>query len=135
MKIKLLSIFVALTLVACASSVTQQEIAQAKFPPQPNQTAVDKEVNAYIKSVVNNPDMPTKECSPPRKAWARALAFEAPKFGWMVVCDVNPKQRSGGDGPMKTYMFLFAADGNYTYDPSSFSNINNNVQFLDLISK
>ena len=34
---------------------------------------------------------------------------------------------------MKTYMFLFTADGNYTYDPSSFTNINNNVQFLDLI--
>jgi len=135
MKIKLLSIFVALTLVACASSVTQQEIAQAKFPPQPNQAAIDKEVNAYIKSAIANPDMPTKECSPPRKAWARALAFEAPKFGWMVVCDVNPKQRSGGDGPMKTYMFLFTTDGNYTYDAASFSNINDNVQFLDLIKK
>ena len=133
MKAKLLSVLVALTLAACAAPVTQQEIAQAKFPPQPNQVAIDKEVNAYIKSAISNSDMPTKECAPPRKAWARTLAFEAPKFGWMVVCDVNPKQRSGGDGPMKTYMFLFTADGNYTYDPSSFTNINNNVQFLDLI--
>lgn len=133
MKIKLLSIFTALTLAACAARVTQQEIAQAKFPPAPNQASVDKEVNTYLKSAMSNPDMPTKECSPPRKAWARALAFEAPKFGWMVVCDINPKQRSGGNGPMKTYMFLFTADGNHVYDPSSFGNINNNVQFLDLI--
>jgi hypothetical protein len=135
MKTKFISLFVGLALVACAAPVTQQEIARAKFPPQPNQAVVDKEVNAYIKSAISNPDMPTKECSPPRKAWARALAFEAPKFGWLVVCDVNPKQRSGGDGPMKTYMFLFATDGNYAYDASSFSNINNNVQFLDLINK
>jgi hypothetical protein len=132
MKTKLLSIFAALTLAACAVPVTQQEIAQAKFPPVPNQAAVDKEVNAYLKSALNSPDIPTKECSPPRKAWARALAFEAPKFGWIVVCDINAKQRSGGDGPMKTYMFLFTNDGNHVYDSSSFGNINNNVQFLDL---
>ena len=133
MKTKLLSLSAALTLVACAAPVTQQEIAQAKFPPQPNKAAVDKEVNTYLKSALNNPDMATKECSPPRKAWARALAFETPKFGWMVVCDVNAKERSGGDSPMKTYMFLFANDGNYTYDAASFGSLNNNVQFLDLM--
>lgn len=133
MKTKLLSLVAALALGACASPVTQQEIAQAKFTPQPNQAAVDKEVNTYLKSAVNNPDMAKKECSPPRKAWARALAFEAPKFGWMVVCDINAKERSGGDGPMKTYMFLFTTNGNFAYDSSSFGNINNNVQFLDLI--
>ena len=135
MKTKIISLVAALALAACAAPVTQQEIAQAKFPAQPNQAAVDKEVNAYLKSALNNPDLATKECAPPRKAWARALSFEAPKFGWMVVCDVKAKERSGGDGPMKTFMFLFAADGNYTYDASSFGNINNNVQFLDLIKK
>ena len=133
MKLKVLSIFTVLTLVACAAPVTQQEIAQAKFAAQPNQAAIDKEVNTYIKSAVNNPEMATKECSPPRKAWARAIAFEKPKFGWMVVCDVKAKDRSSGDTTMKTYMFLFATDGNFMYDPSSFANINNNVQFLDLM--
>lgn len=133
MKLKVLSIFTAWTLVACAAPVTQQEIEQAKFAAQPNQAAIDKEVNTYIKSAVNNPEMATKECSPPRKAWARAIAFEKTKFGWMVVCDVKAKDRSSGDTSMKTYMFLFTTDGNYTYDPSSFTNINNNVQFLDLI--
>lgn len=133
MKVKLFSVLVVFTLAACATQVTQQEIAQAKFTPQPNQATVDKEVNTYLKSAMSNPDMATKECSPPRKAWARALAFEAPKFGWMVVCDVNPKDRSGGDGPMKTYMFLFTTNGNFVYDSASFGNINNNVQFLDLI--
>ena len=132
MKTKLLITLAAFMLAACVAPVTQQEIAQAKFPPQPSQAAIDKEVNAYLKSAMSSPDMPTKECSPPRKAWARALAFETPKFGWMVVCDINPKQRSGGDGPMKTYMFLFATDGSHVYDSSSFGNINNNVQFLDL---
>jgi hypothetical protein len=133
MKTKLLGLIAALGLVACAAPVTQQEIAQAKFPPQPNQATVNKEVDTYLKSALNNPDIATKECAPPRKAWARALTFEAPKFGWMVVCDVNAKQRSGGDGPMKTYMFLFSIDGNHAYDSSSFGSINNNVQFLDLI--
>lgn len=133
MKTKLFSLIAVLALAACAAPVTQQEIAQAKFTPQPNQAAVDKEVNTYLKSAMNNPDMAKKECSPPRKAWARALAFETPKFGWLVVCDVNAKERSGGDGPMKTYMFLFTTNGNFSYDSASFGNINNNVQFLDLI--
>ena len=133
MKAKLLSVLTALALAACAAPVTQQEIAQAKFPPQPNQAAIDKEVNTYLKSAMSSPDMPTKECSPPRKAWARALAFEAPKFGWMVVCDINAKDRSGSVGPMKAYMFLFTTNGNFAYDSDSFTNINNNVQFLDLI--
>lgn len=133
MKSKLLSVLTALALAACAAPVTQQEIAQAKFPPQPNQAAIDKEVNTYLKSAMSSPDMPTKECSPPRKAWARALAFEAPKFGWMVVCDINAKDRSGSVGPMKAYMFLFTTNGNFAYDSDSFTNINNNVQFLDLI--
>ena len=133
MKFKLFSLSLALVLAACATPVTQSEIAQAKFPPQPNQAAVDKEVNTYLKSAMNNPDMATKECSPPRKAWARALAFEAPKFGWMVVCDINAKDRSGSVGPMKAYMFLFTTNGNFAYDSDSFTNINNNVQFLDLI--
>ena len=135
MKFKLLSLCLALVLAACTTPVTQSEIAQANFPPQPNQTAIDKEVNTYLKSAISSPDMPTKECSPPRKAWARTLAFEAPKFGWMVVCDINAKQRSGGDGSMKTYMFLFTTNGNFTYDVSTFGNINNNVQFLDLIKQ
>ena len=132
MKVKILSVLAALVLAACAAPVTQSEIAQAQFTPQPNQAAVDKEVNTYIKSAVNNPEMATKECSPPRKAWARSLAFEKPKFGWMVVCDVKAKDSSGTTS-MKTYMFLFTTNGNFTYDPSSFGNINNNVQFLDLI--
>ncbi len=133
MKTKLLSIFAALTLAACAAPVTQTEIQQAKFPPAPKQADIDKEVNAYLKSALNTPDMPPKECAPARKAWARALAFETPKFGWMVVCDIKAKERSGGDSAMKTYMFLFTTNGNYTYDAASFGNINNNVQFLDLI--
>lgn len=133
MKTKLLSLLTALTLAACAMPVTQSEIAQAKFTPPPNQATVDKEVNTYIKSAITNPDMARKECSPPRKAWARALSYEPAKFGWMVVCDVNAKERSGVDGPMKTYMFLFTTNGNFAYDAASFGNINNNVQFLDLI--
>lgn len=44
MKTKFLGLISSLVLVACTASVTQQEIAQAKFPPQPNQAAVDKEL-------------------------------------------------------------------------------------------
>jgi len=133
MKTKLISLFAVLTLAACATPVTQSEIQQAKFPPQPKQAEIDKEVNAYLKANINDPEAAKKECSPPRKAWARALSYETPKFGWMVVCDVNAKERSGAFGPLKAYMFLFTENGNYSYDSSAFVNINNNVQFLDLI--
>ncbi len=133
MKTKLLSIFAAITLVACATPVTQSEIQQAKFPPQPKQAEIDKEVNTYLKANINDADAAKKECSPPRKAWARAFSYEPAKFGWMVVCDVNAKEKSGGFGPLKAYMFLFTTNGAQAYDSSAFFNINNNVQFLDLI--
>jgi hypothetical protein len=133
MKTKLISLFAVLTLAACATPVTQSEIQQAKFPPQPKQAEIDKEVNAYLKANINDPEAAKKECAPPRKAWARAFSYETPKFGWMVVCDVNAKERSGAFGPLKAYMFLFTENGNYSYDSSAFVNINNNVQFLDLI--
>ena len=133
MKTRLISLFAVLTLAACATPVTQSEIQQAKFPPQPKQAEIDKEVNAYLKANINDPEAAKKECAPPRKAWARAFSYETPKFGWMVVCDVNAKERSGAFGPLKAYMFLFTENGNYSYDSSAFVNINNNVQFLDLI--
>ena len=135
MKLKLLSLFLVLVLSACATPVTQSEISQAKFPPQPKQTEIDKEVNTYLKANVNNPEAAKKECSPPRKAWARALSYESAKFGWMVICDVNAKEKSGDFGPLKAYMFLFTTNGNFSYDSSSFVKINNNVQFLDLIKQ
>lgn len=133
MKAKLISLIAVLALVACATPVTQSEIQQAKFSPQPKQAEIDKEVNGYLKANVNEPDAAKKQCSPPRKAWARTFSYESPKFGWMVVCDVNAKERSGGYGPLKAYMFLFTENGNFSFDSSSFANINNNVQFLDLI--
>lgn len=133
MKVKFISLLAALALVACAAPVTQSEIQQAKFPPQPKQAEIDKEVNAYLKANVNESEAARKQCSPPRKAWARAFSFESAKFGWMVVCDVNAKQKSGDFGPLKAYMFLFTEKGNFAYDSDSFTNINNNVQFLDLI--
>ena len=133
MKTKLLSTLAAITLVACATPVTQSEIQQAKFPPQPNQAEINQQLNAYLKANINDPEAAKKECAPPRKAWARKFSYEPAKFGWMVVCDVNAKEKSGGYGPLNAYMFLFTTNGVESYDSSTFMNINNNVQFLDLI--
>jgi hypothetical protein len=133
MKTKLLSILAAIALIGCALPVTKSDIQQAKFNPQPNQAEIDKEVNAYLKANMKDSASAKKICSPPRKAWARAYSYEPAKFGWMVVCDVNAKEKSGDFGPVKAYMFLFTTNGNFAYDSSSFANINNNVQFLDLI--
>lgn len=134
MKIKLLTLLSVLLLAACSTPVTQSEIAQAQFPAQPKQAEIDKEVNAYLKANIANPDTPQKECSPPRKAWARQNSDKPANFGWMVVCDVNVKHKDGSPVGMKAYMFLFTKNGNMAYDPTTFiTDINNHVQFLDLI--
>ena len=132
-KLKLISFLSLLILVACATPVFQSEIAQAKFLPQPKQVDIDKELNVYLKENINNPKAAKKECAPPRKAWARALSYEPAKFGWIVVCDINAKDKSDEFSPLKAYMFLFTTDGNFAYDSSTFVNINNNMQFLDLL--
>ncbi len=135
MKIKLLSLIAVLALVACTTPVTPLEIQQAQFPAQPKQAEIDKEVGAYLKANIYKPEEAQKECSPPRKAWARADSFKSASFGWLVVCDVNAKNSTGAYVGVKPYMFLFTKTGNMTFDPSTFININNNVQFLDLIAK
>jgi hypothetical protein len=136
MKNKLLSIFAVLALGACTAPVTQQEVQQAQFPPQPKQAEIDKEVNAYLKANIYKPETAQKECAPPRKAWARQNADKPANFGWMVVCDVNAKNSAGNFVGVKAYMFLFTKNGNISYDPSTFFlNINEHVQFIDLIGK
>lgn len=136
MKIKLLSLFAVFVLAACSTPVTQQEVQQAQFPAQPNKAEIDKEVNAYLKSNVKNSTTAQTECSPPRKAWARQNSDKPANFGWMVVCDVNPKDDAGNFTGVKAYMFLFTKNGNMAFDPTTFfTNINNHVQFLDLIGK
>jgi hypothetical protein len=136
MKTKLLSLFAVFALVACSTPVTQQEVQQAQFPAQPKQAEIDKEVNTYLKANIFNADSAQKQCSPPRKAWARQNSDKPANFGWMVVCDVNAKDRAGNNAPMQTFMFLFTKNGNMVFDPSTFfTNINNHVQFLDLIGK
>lgn len=47
--------------MACATPVTQSEIAQAKFPPQPKQTEIDKELNAYpLRQILMSQSPPKK---------------------------------------------------------------------------
>lgn len=136
MKTKLLSLIAILGLVACTVPVTPLEIQQAQFPPQPKQAEIDKEVNAYLKANINKPNEAQKICAPPRKAWARQNTDKPANFGWLVVCDVNPKDNAGNFTGVKAYMFLFTKTGNMAYDPTTFvSNINDHVQFLDLIGK
>jgi len=135
MKMKLLSIISALALVACAAPVTPLEIQQAQFPPQPNQSEINKEVGTYLKANINNPEAARKECSSPRKAWARQQIEKPANFGWMVVCDVNAKNNADVYVGTKPYMFLFTKTGNMSFDPSTFVDINDHVQFLDLIAK
>lgn len=134
MKTKLLAFISVLLLAACSTPVTQSEIAQAQFPAQPKQAEIDKEVNAYLKANIANADTPQRECSPPRKAWARQNSDKPANFGWMVVCDVNVKNKDGSAAGMKAFMFLFTKNGNMAFDPTTFiTNINNHVQFLDTV--
>ena len=136
MKIRFLALLALFALGACSVAVTPADVQQAQFPPQPKQAEIDKEVNAYLKANVYKPEIAQKECSPPRKAWARQNADKPANFGWMVVCDVNPKNSAGDYTGMKAYMFLFTKSGNFAYDPTTFFlNINDHVQFIDLIGK
>jgi hypothetical protein len=136
MKITLLPLALMLALTACTVPVTPADVQQAQFPPQPKQAEIDKEVNAYLKATISKSETAQKECSPPRKAWARQNTDKPANFGWLVVCDVSAKDGSGKNLGMKAYMFLFTQKGNIAYDPTTFSsNINNHVQFLDLIGK
>lgn len=110
-----------LFLAACVPTIPQEKWAQADFGEKPEGTKYLEFIEDSIKSRLIDPDSLKLTCAEPRKGSVKDGVGYAPhKFGWVVYCSVNAKNRFGGYVGAKPYVYLFQGN-NYitsqTYDP------------------
>ncbi|MBK8120740.1 MAG: hypothetical protein IPK39_17360 [Sulfuritalea sp.] len=114
---------IALGLVGCGGvPVTRDDASKAQFASKPTDEESIRKIRGYLESVLIDPDSLKLKCSKvTEKAWAREDVFERPKFGYLVICDVNSKNRMGGYVGGKEFAFLFNGSSFHAFDYSHFT--------------
>ena len=82
------------------------------------QSIASNSIKYYLQKTLIDPDSMRVSCAESKKGWIRELGggFKPPKYGWVVYCDVNSKNRLGGYAGSRPYAFLFInSDLIYTY--------------------
>jgi hypothetical protein len=100
--------FVVFALSACAGvPVTKERINSAHFGAKPSEEEAMQKIRSYLGNVLIDPDSLRLKCSKVTdRAWARGNMFDEPQFGYLVICDVNAKNRMGGYTGGKEHAFL-----------------------------
>ena len=108
MTIKVLWIaLIALNLVGCASSPSNVRMMYANYGERPNEARAKKTITNYLESSLIDPDSLRLKCAEPQKGWAREASSRPPRFGWIIYCEVNAKNRLGGYTGAKPDIYLF----------------------------
>lgn len=107
-----LLILIAFGVAACGgTAVTRQDASNAQFAAKPSDAEAIGRIRSHLSNVLIDPDSLRLKCSQVRKGWGRNNMFDKPIFGWVVLCDVNAKNRFGGYTGGKPHLFIF--NGNY----------------------
>ena len=102
----LLALFISTFIAACAVPITQDVINSASFGPAPIEEDYMARINVHFQEVLIDPESLILNCFDAVKGWARRDVSDEPIFGWLVVCDVNGKNRFGGYTGGKPYAFV-----------------------------
>ena len=96
-------------LTACGGApVTRKDVSRASFGAKPTDTEAMAKIRQYLARVLIDPDSLRLSCTKVTgKAWARDNMFRPPIFGYLVICDVNAKNKLGGYTGAKEHIFLF----------------------------
>jgi hypothetical protein len=119
-------------ITACAVPVPQDAINSASFGPEPIKEDYMARINGHLQEVLLDPESLILNCFDAVKGWARRNVLDAPIFGWLVVCDVNGKNRFGGYTGGKPYAFVFNGTRASVIEPSYLDNqMNQKVGVVD----
>ncbi len=78
-----------------------------------------RKIRGYLESVLIDPESLRLKCSKVTdRAWARENMFDQPQFGYLVVCEVNAKNKFGGYTGGKEHIFLFNGSTFEVFDDS-----------------
>ena len=97
---------ITLGLAGCANTVTVKPISQVKFWPKPTKEEAMVKINGFLKNNLIDPLSAQVECNDlSDESWVwPGYGFE-PKYGYLVLCQVNAKNRFGGYVGAKRYWF------------------------------
>lgn len=108
-------LFLALAvLTGCAglAPITDEDIRGANFGAKPSKNEANTRIKSYLNNTLIDPDSVKLSCSDVYKGWAKEnYVTDSPKFGYIVVCNVNAKNRFGGYTGAKEYVYIF--NGNF----------------------
>lgn len=83
-------------------------LQRVQFGAQPTQEDAIRKIQSYLAETLIDPDSLKLSCSNVSgKAWIRGNPFDEPKYGYLVFCTVNAKNRLGGYTGAKPQTFLF----------------------------
>ena len=114
---------IALALAGCGGvPVTRDDASKALFAAKPTDEEAIRKIRGYLENVLIDPDSLKLKCSKVTdKAWARGNMFDRPQFGYLVICDVNSKNRMGGYVGGKEFGFLLNGSSFQAFDYSGYS--------------
>ena len=98
--------FLSLALAGCAATV--KPINQVKYWPKPTKEEAMTKIKGYLKNTLIDPYSAVVECSDvSNEAWIWKGVGVDTDYGYLVICQVNAKNRLGGYVGAKRYVFRF----------------------------
>lgn len=95
-----------LALAGCANTV--KPINQVKYWPKPTKEESTAKINGYLKNSLIDPYSAVVECNDPTdEAWVWTGVGYDTDYGYLVICQVNAKNRLGAYVGAKRYVFRF----------------------------
>ncbi len=107
MKKPLTIAFVCITLLGCAAPTLKPK-SEVSFGPKPTEEQAMEKIRMYLASNLIDPMSAMIRCNKPSdEGWVwRGPGFDI-KYGYLVQCDVNAKNRFGGYVGATRYVFRF----------------------------
>ena len=106
---KILALIFTLILASCSTHLTRDEWSNINFGKKPNNP--NYLIEQSLKRVLIDPDSLKLSCDEPKQGWAsKDNFFNQIKYGWLVFCTVNAKNRFGGYTGNTPYIYLFRGD-------------------------
>ena len=106
---KIYILIISIAISGCSQKLTKQQWDQIYVGSKPNSSIASNSIKYYLQKTLIDPDSMRVSCAESKKGWIRELGggFKPPKYGWVVYCDVNSKNRMGGYAGSQPYAFLF----------------------------
>lgn len=104
---KILLALIVLNLAACAVVPTKEQVAKAKFGEKPDSEMTREAIEDSLKKYYVEPDALEIDCAEARKGWAKELVDAPFRFGWVVYCQVSPKDQEIRKKGGKPIVYVF----------------------------